>query len=663
MVSSSILLLIAGLYLSSASTISAQGATFGPNNQFNNNGFQGGFQGGNPNELAVQRAQNSAFLVFDPPTMKITDYSLGGLVKVRLSAPPRNPTTIYYEAPSLAFTSCSVQFDQNNWNEWQEVKTVALPYLTAADTARDFKMKFTASCPGNPLHGQVMDYSVSRGPGTGATCTSNGDPHYHTFDGKSYDFMGIGCYQLVRAGYLTIQTVTTQWGNSAASVNKAIAIRYGKAVWIIDAVNGKSCDDGGDDISTVKLIESQNNRDFHFQFPEGSEVKVTIQDGSPKYLDVTVIASGLLYKKTRGLCGNFDGDQDEFIGPNGESFPDSTRFGEAWKCPERDNLFQCGSRCVGALDYLLEPCNQCKTPSNLLGSGVYRDIPTGYAPSRQWPPYQPVDMPTIQALPPKPVCPDNFMSDAETKCKAALNFPGANNLIQLNAYIQNCIRDAGLTCSLAFVDGLKTSCMNELSSITKSMKFDVVEPGKVAAGGSIARKLGLGSNVCPNRCSGNGQCMSCGCKCRPGYSGIACEIPLGSAYDGVRPVGFSSRGNPFTTQNGQFNGNQFNQQGFNGNQFGQQRFNGNQFSQQGFNGNQFNQQRFNNNRFSQQGFNGNQFGQQGFNGNQFNQQGFNGNQFSQQGFNGNQFGQQGGFDGDQDFGGQFNQGMNGPQWS
>jgi hypothetical protein len=511
------------------------------------------------NEIAVDAAPMPSYLVFDPPSMKLTDYAVGGLVRVRLSAPPRSPTTLYYEAPSLSFTQCSVQFDQNNWNQWQDVRSVAMPYMTEADSLREFKMRFTASCPGNRLHGQVMDYAVTRGAGTGATCTSSGDPHYKSFDGKTFDFMGIGCYQLVRSGYLTIQTVTTQWGNTAASVNKAIAIRYGKAVWLIDAVTGKSCDDGGQDNSAVKLIESQNGRDFHFQFPEGTEVKVTIQDGTPKYLDVTVIAAGHMRGKTHGLCGTFDGNQgSDFTGPNDETFPDAHQFGEAWKCPERDNLFQCGSKCVGAKDYLLKPCTQCKAPTNLAGSGVVRDIPTGYRPTttHQWPTYRPVEMPSSNIrLPPAPKCPERFLVDAREKCARVFrSLPEVSALVRTQNFIDNCIRDAKLTCSLAFLDGLKSTCMSEVRSITKTMAYDVESPSKVRASRSLSKRFGLGSEQCPQNCYNRGQCLTSGCKCRPGFSGMACEIDLGIAYEGARHLAsvqqqFNNHSDPYDGEN------------------------------------------------------------------------------------------------------------------
>lgn len=71
-----------------------------------------------------------------------------------------------------------------------------------------------------------------------STCTSSGDPHYWTFDGKRYPFMGSCVYQLVKVTSrdsslipFTINVVNDHRGNKAVSFTKDVIMEvYNKTI-------------------------------------------------------------------------------------------------------------------------------------------------------------------------------------------------------------------------------------------------------------------------------------------------------------------------------------------------------------------------------------------------------------------------------------------------
>jgi hypothetical protein len=50
-----------------------------------------------------------------------------------------------------------------------------------------------------------FEFSLDRKPRNPATCTSLGDPHFKTFDGRKYSYYGAGLHYLVKSDRLDVQ--------------------------------------------------------------------------------------------------------------------------------------------------------------------------------------------------------------------------------------------------------------------------------------------------------------------------------------------------------------------------------------------------------------------------------------------------------------------------
>lgn len=81
---------------------------------------------------------------------------------------------------------------------------------------------------------QVSDGVLGCVPVSSATCQASGDPHYVSFDGRYFDFMGTCVYVLAKScgnssdlPEFTVLQDNEPWGNGYASATKAITVLVG----------------------------------------------------------------------------------------------------------------------------------------------------------------------------------------------------------------------------------------------------------------------------------------------------------------------------------------------------------------------------------------------------------------------------------------------------
>ncbi|KAG1655195.1 SCO-spondin [Nymphon striatum] len=149
-----------------------------------------------------------------------------------------------------------------------------------------------------------------------SSCSAIGDPHYTTFDGKHYNFMGKCSYYLVKSEDISI----TQ---ENVPCNGAISEKSGfspppKAL--------PSC-------TNSVTISIKDGTKLHLK--QGLEV-VELYNGMKILWDgdsrVYITSPPDLQKTTQGLCGNFNHKQnDDFLTPEGDTEIEVNAFANKWK--------------------------------------------------------------------------------------------------------------------------------------------------------------------------------------------------------------------------------------------------------------------------------------------------------------------------------------------
>ncbi|XP_034612356.1 IgGFc-binding protein-like isoform X5 [Trachemys scripta elegans] len=199
----------------------------------------------------------------------------------------------------------------------------------------------------------VVDGVQKCHPFGSATCSASGHAHYLSFDGVSFDFQGTCTYILAKtctdASDLTPFTISIEkedWGTRNMSVAKLVSIQvYGITLTLLQNKQGLIMVNGVSHNLPVIVADGQLRAYQH-----GTNILVQTIFGLTLSYDLVyqarVTIPGSYEGQTCGLCGNYDGQQDEeFLLPSGRTAPDAAAFGSAWEVqiPEAS----CTDRCAG----------------------------------------------------------------------------------------------------------------------------------------------------------------------------------------------------------------------------------------------------------------------------------------------------------------------------
>ncbi|XP_022121224.2 hemocytin [Pieris rapae] len=181
----------------------------------------------------------------------------------------------------------------------------------------------------------------------GARCGAVGDPHYTTFDGLRYDFMGHCTYTLLKADNLTIEVenvaclgsiteamnLAPYKGEGKPSCTKAVSLSYkGANIHMKQGgfilVNGKEISSLPVTVGDIR-IRAASSLFIIIQLP----IKVDLWwDGNTR---VFVDVPPTFTDKTAGLCGTFNLNQkDDFLTPEGDIEQTALAFANKWKTRE-----------------------------------------------------------------------------------------------------------------------------------------------------------------------------------------------------------------------------------------------------------------------------------------------------------------------------------------
>ncbi|XP_034612358.1 IgGFc-binding protein-like isoform X2 [Trachemys scripta elegans] len=186
-----------------------------------------------------------------------------------------------------------------------------------------------------------------------ATCSASGHPHYLSFDGVAFDFQGTCTYVLAKtcidASDLTPFTISIEkesWGSGNVSMAKLVSIHvYGITLTLLLSKLGTIMVDGVSHNLPVIMVNGQLRAYQH-----GTNVLVQTDFGLTVSYDLVyqarVTIPGSYHGQTCGLCGNYNGQQDEeFLLPDGRTAPDAAAFGSAWEVQIPGA--SCTDRCAG----------------------------------------------------------------------------------------------------------------------------------------------------------------------------------------------------------------------------------------------------------------------------------------------------------------------------
>ncbi|XP_070690944.1 IgGFc-binding protein [Pempheris klunzingeri] len=204
-------------------------------------------------------------------------------------------------------------------------------------------------------------YSVGPKESKPGTCWAMGDPHYRTFDGQYYNFMGTCTYVIakncgkdnnlpafevlaqnenrgsLRVSYVALVTVKVYGVTITVVHSETGHVRIDNSLWSLPAA-----------LNNDKLVMFQSGRSVVIETDFG----LTVSYDWEHYLIITL--SGSYAGKTCGLCGNFNGNpNDDFITPSGTQAGGAVAFGSSWKVPGLVKDALCRDDCVGG-------CERCE---------------------------------------------------------------------------------------------------------------------------------------------------------------------------------------------------------------------------------------------------------------------------------------------------------------
>ncbi|XP_013364902.1 PREDICTED: zonadhesin isoform X1 [Chinchilla lanigera] len=198
-------------------------------------------------------------------------------------------------------------------------------------------------CPPGSHCQDNEDGDTNCAPNRSQHCSVFGDPHYRTFDGRSYHFQGRMTYILVKTVDVLpdgMQHLVVEGRNKIYSPMSQVFLHE-----VITTIYGYKVQFQKD---LVLLVNSQK---MAVPYRPNEHLRVTLR-GQRLYLitdfelvisfdgSSTVISLPSMYQRlVRGLCGNYDSDRrNDFMLPNGALTHSISIFGRSWEVKHKDAL-------------------------------------------------------------------------------------------------------------------------------------------------------------------------------------------------------------------------------------------------------------------------------------------------------------------------------------
>uniref|UniRef100_A0A3B3TRJ8 Fc gamma binding protein n=1 Tax=Poecilia latipinna TaxID=48699 RepID=A0A3B3TRJ8_9TELE len=191
-----------------------------------------------------------------------------------------------------------------------------------------------------------------------STCWAMGDPHYRTFDGRRFDFMGTCTYVIAKncesnsklPAFEVLAQNENRGSHKVSYVGLVIVKVYDVTIAVVRSEKGRVRIDN----TLWSLPIVLNNGKLNL-FQCGRSAVIETDFGLSVRYDwdhnLVVNLSSSFAGKTCGLCGNFNGSPaDDFTTPSGAQAGGAVAFGSSWKVPGLEPDPKCLDDCIGGCD-------------------------------------------------------------------------------------------------------------------------------------------------------------------------------------------------------------------------------------------------------------------------------------------------------------------------
>ncbi|CAI9738780.1 Willebrand factor D and EGF domain-containing [Octopus vulgaris] len=385
------------------------------------------------------------------------------------------------------------------------------------------------------------------------TCKSVTDPHVTTFDGKYFKCFEVGEFLLYRHNTLPFAVHAFYKScNGRASCNCGVAVQSGDNVILLNRCKGsqlkirifKSSDTL---LAGTAIHRLADGRKYEIHLPTGSVISCQL---TSTFINLWMRASPKDFNKTKGMCGNYDGNKrNDLLMPNGMFYAKKSSslrtFCLAWRVNKTDSLYNgyC-PKTEEANNTVIYCQNVNGTKSKCSATGdvnfCYQkkksntDVTDFYWKEATYPrkclgeeseefkydeDYDAGEQPTVT---PSGITEDQARGECQTFLSLKKTFSSCEAVKDLNVgtSVEACVTDIMMTDNLvwrvAMYEDIKAQCENLLKTDTDNWKTDNIS--------GTSRPPDTADAICTDDCNGNGECVKGECVCNGDYTGETCSV-------------------------------------------------------------------------------------------------------------------------------------------
>lgn len=446
----------------------------------------------------------------------------------------------------IALDTCHVKWLKHQWTESRFVTIRAVEDFVD-DAEKDFTIVTepidSASLYYNGL--DLDDLQLETAPRPSAVCRATGDPHYRSFDGHPFHIYAPGRVVFYKSTVREFEMQTDMYSFARPAVHCAVAVKENNDIVVISlcedghTVNyrrtcgSKECLKGG--FPRVGVTGSSHPR-YVIDFASGARITAQVAYWSTirrRYINVYATAPGKDRGLTEGVCGNNDGDSTNDVNVGYNRWMYSLNDLYESQRPKRNLFNWYPSEIVESTNPLPPFAEECD----------YKD-PEFIRPILNNPDVEDITMLLRDSIPAEREDAEGIEFDgtavaenlpaeltedeARVQCDKLHDHPATIRCLELfpefpiNEFHAQCIDDLIETggdpdfLDIA-IEALEDQCADfgnrDLDTWEKDENENPVEPDTQ-----------LQQTLCPNACSGNGQCVKAKCVCNDNFSGEDCSI-------------------------------------------------------------------------------------------------------------------------------------------